>query len=166
MKRVVFAIDPGPTESAFVVWDGTSLRDFGKLPNNEMLHRLIAAAQGECTELAVERVRGYGMAVGKEVFETCEWGGRFMQAWELLADNPIASWLERRSVKLWLCGTCTAKDKNIRQALIDRVGPQGRKKSQGPTYGVSGDVWAALGVAVTYFDKCELPSQTLANNTD
>jgi hypothetical protein len=42
----------------------------------------------------------------------------------------------------------------VRQALIDKFGPGkelaiGKKASQGPLYGLTGDFWAALGVAVT-----------------
>ncbi len=43
--------------------------------------------------------------------------------------------------------------KNIRQALIDRFGPPGKKKAPGATYGLSGDMWSALAVAVTFTDK-------------
>ena len=42
-----------------------------------------------------------------------------------------------------------AKDANVRQRLLDLVGPRGTKKAHGPTYGISGDEWAALAVAVT-----------------
>jgi hypothetical protein len=55
----------------------------------------------------------------------------------------------RRDVKMFLCGSNRAKDGNIRQALLDLVGPQGTKKAPGPTYGLRGDEWAALAVAVT-----------------
>ena len=41
---------------------------------------------------------------------------------------------------------------NIRQALIDRFGPQGSKKNPGPTFGFGGDTWAALAVGATYID--------------
>ena len=54
-------------------------------------------------------------------------------------------------------GCLSAKDKNIRQALIDRYGVVGTKKDPGFFY-VNGtkfakDMWAAMAVAVTYFDK-------------
>jgi hypothetical protein len=60
----------------------------------------------------------------------------------------------RADVKLHLCNSHRAKDKNVRQALIDLYGPTkeaaiGRKASPGPLYGLAGDGWAALGVAVT-----------------
>jgi hypothetical protein len=41
-----------------------------------------------------------------------------------------------------------AKDANIRQALIDKIGPQGTKAQPGPTYGIKSHSWAALAVAV------------------
>jgi hypothetical protein len=40
-----------------------------------------------------------------------------------------------------------AKDANIRQALIDKLGAVGTKKAPGPLYGISGHLWAALAVA-------------------
>jgi hypothetical protein len=62
--------------------------------------------------------------------------------------------LQRRAVKLALCGDSRAKDANIRQALIDRFGGKdaaiGRKAAPGPLYGISRDVWSALAIAVTY----------------
>jgi len=42
-----------------------------------------------------------------------------------------------------------AKDTNIRQALIDMIGPQGKKSCPGPTFGMSSHTWAALAVAIT-----------------
>jgi hypothetical protein len=54
-----------------------------------------------------------------------------------------------------LCGATKAKDSNIRQAIMDRYGSArekaiGRKATPGPLYGVSKDIWAAIGVAITF----------------
>jgi len=46
-----------------------------------------------------------------------------------------------------------AKDANIRQALLDLIGPQGTKKTPGPTYGIKSHTWAALAVAVYAANK-------------
>jgi hypothetical protein len=103
--------------------------------------------------MAIEMIASYGMPVGAEVFDTCVWIGRFTQAWPA-ATVPIF----RKDVKMHLCGQTKAKDKNVRQALIDRFGPGkdkaiGKKAKPGPLYGYSGDLWAALAVAVTYYDS-------------
>jgi hypothetical protein len=88
-------------------------------------------------------IASYGMAVGKEVFETCVWIGRFV---EVARVEPRLVY--RRDAKLHLCHSPRAKDANVRQALIDRLGPQGTKKNPGPTYGMRSHLWAALAVAV------------------
>lgn len=95
--------------------------------------------------LVIEMPYMGGMPAGREVFHTCRWVGRFEQLWAV----PVTL-LERREIKMHLCGRNNAKDGNIRQALIDKLGPQGTKKAPGSTFGLSGDKWAALAVAVTY----------------
>ncbi|WP_274347012.1 hypothetical protein [Xanthomonas campestris] len=111
-----------------------------------MLHQLRMEGYGDIDTLAIEMIASYGMPVGREVFETCVWVGRYQQAWR----SPEAVQLVyRRDVKLHLCGNAKAKDANIRQALLDLIGPQGTKRAPGPTYGVKSHAWAALGVAAT-----------------
>ena len=91
------------------------------------------------------------MPVGREVFETVYWIGRFAQAAQPVEHTLVS----RGAVKMHLCGSKRAKDSNIRQALIDRFGGSaaiGRKADPGPLYGISGDVWSALAVAVTWYD--------------
>jgi hypothetical protein len=135
--RYVLAIDPGTVQSAFVYWDANdkAIIDKGILPNGDMVSHII---DSNADELVIEMVASYGMPVGKEVFETCVWIGRFYQA----APCPVHL-LYRREVKMFLCGNMRAKDTNIRQALLDMLGKDVCK-------GVSKDVWAALAVAVTY----------------
>jgi hypothetical protein len=98
--------------------------------------------------VAVEWIESFGMAVGQEVFRTVFQIGRMQQQL-----GPVRL-IPRRDVKLTLCGSPRAKDTNIRQALIDAIGPVGTKKNPGPLYGVSGHYWAALGVAYTA-SRCE-----------
>jgi hypothetical protein len=148
VSRNLLAIDPGNTESAYVILDGSRLIEFAKVENDVLLARL-PFFRDAANELAIEMIASYGMAVGREVFETCVWIGRFIQAW----DRPFTR-VYRKDVKLHLCGQPRAKDGNIRQALIDKYGGKeaaiGKKKTPGPLYGVSADVWAALAVAVTH----------------
>lgn len=149
----ILAIDPGTTESGWVILDNGLPVHSGIATNDEMLE--IAASQaGEfgtlCRVMAVEMIASYGMPVGKEVFETCVWIGRFIEAWANNAGSVEAVRLiYRKDVKLHLCGTTKAKDPHIRQRLIDLLGPAGTKKAPGPTHGIRSHIWPALGVAVT-----------------
>jgi hypothetical protein len=92
------------------------------------------------------------MAVGKEVFETCVWIGRFKQALVRSVFEQNIHSIYRKDEKMNLCHTMKAKDGNIRQALIDRFGVVGTKKNQGWFYGFAADVWAAYAIGVTCYD--------------
>ena len=141
----IFAIDPGTVESGWCVYDTDRKRvqQCGINPNREILE---AIKRGGAELLAIEMVASYGMPVGREVFETVWWIGRFTQAWR---EPEAVRLVYRRDVKMWLCNDTRAKDGNIRQALIDKLGPQGLKKTPGPTYGIKSHMWGALAVAVT-----------------
>ena len=139
-------IDPGPRESAFVVWDGNGVVESGDFSNGTLAGYL-EAANG--ITVACEWIESFGMAVGREVFETVYAIGTFG------AVRPDLRLVPRRDVKLHLCGSLRAKDTNIRQALIDRFGPVGTKKNPGPLAGISKHRWPALAVAVT---ACDLKS--------
>jgi hypothetical protein len=148
---VILAIDPGPAESGFAILRFGQVRDSGTLRNEDLIARLPAYAAAEDHEagrytLAIEMIASYGMAVGREVFETCVWIGRFQQAWH---DPEAVRLIYRKDVKMHLCGSPRAKDPNIRQALIDLLGAPGTKAKPGPTYGVRSHAWPALAVAVT-----------------
>jgi hypothetical protein len=148
---IILAIDPGTTESGYAVFGNGRVLRSGVLPNDAVLLALRdPAAFGfiAIDRMAVEMIASYGMAVGREVFETCVWIGRFIEAWQ--GQHEL---VYRQRVKLHLCKSPRAKDANIRQALIDRLGPQGTKKQPGPTYGVKSHAWAALAVAVTAADE-------------
>jgi hypothetical protein len=148
----VLAIDPGNELSAAVIWDGAHVAEFWKLPNDTAFAR-IREASVYTDYCAIERIACYGMAVGAEVFETCVWTGRFMEAY----GSDRVERIERMKVKMHLCHSPRAKDGNVRQAILDRFGGKdravGKKAAPGPLYGVSGDVWAALGVALTSLDR-------------
>lgn len=158
---MILGIDPGTTESGWVVLDGAqTVHRSGTDQNRVVLNLVNQWAKNGKGPLAIEMIASYGMAVGKEVFETCVWIGRFVQAYEWWTSLEPTR-IYRRDVKLHLCGNAKAKDANIRQALIDRYPPEqgggktpqiGTKAQPGPLYGVTGDAWAALAVAVTARD--------------
>lgn len=140
----IIAIDPGPNESAYVVIEEGKIAEFGK-EGNGILRIALNHPRLLNSIVAIEKIASYGMAVGQEVFETAVWHGRF---WECVASRDFTVRRPtRKEVVLHVCGSARAKDANVRQAMIDRWGPQGTKKNPGPTYGISKDVWAALAIA-------------------
>lgn len=154
-NQTIFAIDPGNKESGFALirMPDFKLLDFGKVENRQLLQDLPFVV-GQADHFAVEMVASYGMAVGKDVFETCVWIGRFIQA----VEPKEHTFIYRKDEKMCLCGSMKAKDSNIRQALIDRYAAfdfksgKGVKKNPDTFYGVSKDVWQAIAVAVTYYE--------------
>jgi hypothetical protein len=149
----ILALDPGPKESAFVLWDGARVIEAAHWPNADIRQVLIGR---EYDFAACEMIASYGMAVGREVFETCVWIGRFAE----VAMRPVQL-VYRRDVKLHLCHSPRAKDANVRQALIDRLGPQGTKKNPGPTYGMKSHLWAALAVGVFAWDTKDMEREAV-----
>lgn len=148
--KITLAIDPGNEQSAWCVLMDGRPTSAGKDLNASVLQLLRMEPMDRL--LAVEMIASYGMPVGREVFETCLWIGRFVEAWASRGGEYLLVY--RREVKLHLCESVRANDANIRAALIDRFGPGktaaiGTKKTPGPLYGLKGDEWAALGVALT-----------------
>lgn len=139
---IVLAIDPGTTQSAYVLFDGRRVLG-GDIVQNDRLRTLLRDEEiGRHDVVACEMVASYGMAVGATVFETCVWIGRFIEA----SKRPVRL-VFRKDVKMHLCHSMRAKDANIRQALLDKHGGVGTKKSPGPLYGIRSHLWAALAVA-------------------
>ena len=158
--KPIFAIDPGYTKSAYCVYhpDTHVVREFAKV-DNDMLRAIITASTVWEYEYAVEMIASYGMPVGREVFETCLWVGRYQEI--IHRYNKPFELIYRKDVKQHLCGNLKAKDSNIRQSIMDLFPATGggkkpvigTKAEPGPLYGVSNDVWAAVGVALTYHNK-------------
>lgn len=148
----LIAIDPGNEQSAYVLLDHAgSIIGQGIIPNDEM-GAVFHNRRSRGTVLAVEMIASYGMPVGSEVFETCVWIGRFIESW-----GGEHTFVYRRDVKLHLCNSSKAKDSNVRQALLDAWGGKARalgsKKSPGPLYHFAADMWSALAVAKTWWDR-------------
>ena len=155
----IFAIDPGNIESAYAVIEMPDFKliEFSKVKNEELLEDIEERFiyDRSIDAIAIEMVASYGMAVGKSVFDTCVWIGRFVQA---LANDGV-DYVYRKDEKMCLCGSMKAKDSNIRQALIDRYAKHDFKNGKGVKnnpdtfYGVSKDVWQAIAVGVTYYEN-------------
>lgn len=147
----VFAIDPGTNESAFVRWDGERIVAAEIQANHSLLDGLKSVGHVSADIYVIEMVACYGMAVGKEVFETCVWIGRFHEAIER-SYGRRPKLVYRQQIKLYHCQSPRAKDANIRQALIDKYGAPGTKKNPGTTYGLKSHLWAAFALA-TYISE-------------
>lgn len=151
MKKLL-AIDPGTNESAYIIWNGAYIGDFGILPNEYLLLRIL---EYDVDELVIEMVASYGMPVGKSVFETCVWIGRFYEFYKIkTCKSPML--IYRRDVKLHHCNSVRASDTNIKYALIDKYAPddsnkgKGTKKFPGFFYGFKDDIWQAFAIASYY----------------
>ena len=149
----ILSIDPGNEFSGYCIIDSETYKplEFGKIENNELLE-IIKTRQYDNS--AIEMIASYGMSVGKSVFDTCVWIGRFIQAL-----NVPYKYIYRRDEKMEICGSMRAKDTNIRHALIDRFAKhdfnsgKGTKANPDWFYGFKADVWSAYAIAVTYIDR-------------
>jgi len=150
---MIIGVDPGQEQTGFVIMNRKEVVRHGVANNNEV-RRLLLNEFKHYNKLSYEMIASYGMPVGREVFETCLWIGRFIEAFG--GDRSFEVF--RKDVKMHLCGTPRAKDGNVRQAIIDLYEPTGggkvpqigTKKHPGPLYGVSTHVWPAIGVGLTY----------------
>ena len=160
--QTIFAIDPGNIHSGYAVIEMPNfhLVTFGKVENGELIRLLEHYNRkiyefGDPDVFVIEKIASYGMAVGKDVFETCYWIGQFLHALKLKKTASVY----RKDEKIMLCGSMKAKDSNIRQELINRYAKhdfkngKGTKKNPDTFYGVSKDVWAAIAVGVTHYEK-------------
>lgn len=150
----ILAIDPGNIKSAYCLIDTNTYKpsSFGKQDNNWLLGFM--NTQGALFDkVIIEMIASYGMPVGKEVFDTCVWIGRFKQIAE--SQDLEVEYIYRKDEKINICNSMKAKDSNIRQALIDRFGEVGTKKNPGWFYGFKADIWQAYAVGVTYLDMAK-----------
>lgn len=156
----IIAIDPGNKTSGWVVLEGRKVLAGASATPNETLFSQLATFRHVAETVACEWIQSYGMTVGKEVFHTCRWVGRFEETVNQWPDSAKFRLVYRRDVKLHLCQSTRAKDKNVRQAILDSypatgggVNPViGTKKLPGPLYGVSGHMWAALALGLTVLE--------------
>ena len=137
-------IDPGNVQTAIVVILEKEIVYKAILPNNEAFNWLHTTWRTKYfSPVLMEKMVCMGMPAGKTMWDTAMWIGRFIEA---LRCSPLAL-VSRMEIKMHFCGTTRAKDGNIRQALLDRYGPQGTKKEPGATYQVAKDMWSALAIA-------------------
>ena len=133
----VLAIDPGTTKSGWCLLEDGVPKDWAWEDNREIASCLINIGYPQADVLVIEDVGHYGLPVGKDVFETVKWIGKFEQGFEhfywdefLRSEDtgsesalPRAVLIPRPEVLVNLCGKRQgANDSSVRQALIDRFG--------------------------------------------
>lgn len=143
----IIAIDPGCRQSALVNWTGAEITRKEILENEKVLD--ILGTEFTKKTVVIEMIASYGMPVGREIFETVLWIGRFYE--RATACGHEVHLVYRHGIKMHLCNSARAKDSNIRRAIIDRFGGDIETKKGGRLHGVSKDLWSALAVAL-YFD--------------
>ena len=146
-KDMVFAIDPGTTKSAWLVYDNNmgKIKDFGIWDNVKLYGLLLCWSRKEDTDFVIEMIKSYGNVMGDSTIETCVWIGKFESAW-----GHETNRLTRKAIVTNLCHNPRAKDKNVMQALKDKHGPVGTKSNPGPLYGIKKDIWSALAVCTVW----------------
>lgn len=174
----ILAIDPGSSDTAFVVYSVTGpqtllgpgkLEHHDKRPNEYILDRLRnndSFLTIGVDVVVIEMMSPRGMPTSRQEMETLVWVGRFVEAgcrWPDGSRRRVER-IEREAVKRHLIGSQRPKggpgaDARIRSVLIDLFGgiggkdaAIGRKAKPGPLFGVTADRWAALAVAVTFGD--------------
>jgi hypothetical protein len=159
MSRIL-AIDPGNTESGYALIDAETRApiEVDKVLNESLMREFTRLAY--LADVAIEMVASYGMSVGKDVFETCVWIGRFSER-ARGQSGRLPSLIYRRDIKLHHCASAKAKDANVTQALIDRFASgepnrgKGTKAEPGWFHGFRADIWQAYALAVYMADNLE-----------
>lgn len=154
---IIFAIDPGCAQSAYCMMDRDAVPlHFDKVPNEDLISILRNYAKS-LTAVVIERVASYGMPVGREVFETCEWIGRYTQ---VATDLKLpVEYVFRQEEKLAICHSPKATDATIRKALIDRFARHDLKTGKGNShspdffYGFKADIWTAFATGISWLCK-------------
>lgn len=147
---VILCIDPGPKESAYVVWNTVGHNfenDLGGIENKGLVSTegMIGRLQRlyyMVNMVAMEMVQSYGQAVGRETFATALNVGRFTQAlFDKGSSTPI-KYYARPTIKGQVGGRT---DSEVNRAIRLRYG--NAKKGE-LLEGVKHDIWSALAIAI------------------
>jgi hypothetical protein len=149
---LIIGADTGNQKSALVAYDTGGHKIVNTiLARNQECRAWLDSWQREDALLAIEQFKSYGNMIGDTVLWSCVWSGRFTEMW-----NSDTIWIPRKTVVTSLCGDPRAGDKDVRRALIDSFPNTGGGKEpsigtharKGPLYGMKGDLWSALAVAI------------------
>jgi hypothetical protein len=153
MGMKILAIDPGTTQSAFVVWD-TDRQEFIGLKmgivDNDLLLKSIDEYAVDADLIAIEAVQNYGFQMGRTTIETIMFTGALRQESSVMCSWATVKLYGRPTIK----GHFNAKnDATIRSSLRMRYG-EARKGEK--LEGVKKDIWSALALAVALTENPKL----------
>ena len=117
----VLCVDPGSEKSGWCLLEDGIPAQWDWQSNDVLLESLRDSHlfSPPVDHLVIEDISHYGkdISVGNDVFQTVRWTGRFDEAW-----GGDFTYIKRPTIKTFLCGIPTAKDKDVRQAIIDHYG--------------------------------------------
>lgn len=143
MTPLVIGIDPGTTQSAYVAWDGHFIQELGTAPNPTVAKYLRNIDRRAC--VVFESVQSYGKVIGFDVLQTVFWTGRLFQVARDTVGPQQVSRLPRRAVKKHLRLPSSARDKDVRAALIRQFDPE-------LWHNLATHQWSAFALAVTWWN--------------
>lgn len=147
-NTAVLGIDPGPKTTGVALFDAVRNKvrwSEQKMKNADVLQLLLEERYDFAAVECIEAI--YSPFVGADTVRTIRYIGRLEEALGKQLPRTKVCFLSPQRVRMIVTGTAAAKDPGVRQALIDKIGPAGRKAEPGPTYGVSSHAWRALAVA-------------------
>ena len=135
----MLALDPGNRETGWCIVDTITRAPVqGGKDENTLVSGIVSG--GAFTVAAIEIIESYGMAVGRDVFETCEWIGA--------NDTTIRHALIDRF------------------ASHDFRSGKGTKANPDFFYGFRADQWSAYAVATTAIDRAEYEKESVTDGID
>ena len=154
----ILGIDPGTTQTAYCFCNYDTLKpiSFGKVDNDTIMSDVLPQINDYAIEcVAIEHIQGYGMAVGKEVFQTCIFIGRMLERIAHIQSKVKILPIYRKDEKIAICGNLKANDTIIRHTLIDMFAQHDLKNGKGTKdnkdwfWDFKADVWSAYAIAYT-----------------
>jgi len=148
----ILGIDPGPSQSAYVVWDTKTQQivEHDQSDNITFRNEIIWVRDDiEPYICVIEGMAFYGKVMNGESFDTLMFIGRLR---EIFADNHELVYFP--DIAYHFCNSRRGiKTSHINAVLTNRFGGKGTRKQQGRLWGVKEHIWSALAVAVFYQDK-------------
>lgn len=153
----ILGLDPGSSESAFVIWD-TELEEIlnHSIPNNYLLEKLLEEEklvnQGDVVIIEMFQNFGKKANAGASIFYSCIFIGKVLKICERLKVKTVL--IPRKTIVSHHTRTVTSSDSTVRRVMLQKF-PKGTAKKPGVSYGLKEDEWQALAAVSYYLEKLE-----------